>query len=305
MTKTLLRNWISGTSALLIAAAAVSAQAPTAYRAVTNWGALPSGAEWGEVPAAAVDARDTVLVFRRTDPPIFEFDRSGKLLKSWGQGLFVWPHGIRVDRGGNIWVTDGRASEGRGQQVFKFDRSGKLLMTLGTKGVSGDGPDTFNGPCDVAVAANGDIFVADGHVNARIVKFTKDGKFIKAWGKKGSAPGEMNVPHSLALDSQGRVLVTDRGNHRVQVFDADGNAVAQWTGFGTLPDGIFISADDTMYVADVAEGGAGITIASARDGTIREKVAGARPEGLAVDSHGTIYGGETTSGRSLKVFARP
>jgi len=290
-----------------LAASAVvvfSAQAPSAYRLVANWGALPAGTEWGEVPAAAIDAVDTVLVFRRTDPPVMEFDRSGKLLKAWGQGLFVWPHGIRVDRDGNVWVTDGRAAEGRGQQVFKFDRSGKLLMTLGTKGVAGAGPDTFNGPCDVAIATNGDIYVADGHVNSRIVKFTKDGKFVKAWGKRGTEPGDLNVPHSLALDSQGRVLVTDRGNRRVQVFDADGNFVAAWTHFGTSPDGIFISADDTMYVADVSMETGGITIASARDGKVREKITGARPEGLAVDSHGTIYAGETTSGRSLKVFAR-
>jgi DNA-binding beta-propeller fold protein YncE len=296
-----IRSFLAGALGL-VAVAALSAQSP--YHLVPHWGKLPAGMEWGEVPAAAVDAKDTVLVFRRSDPPIMEFDRSGTLLKSWGEGLFVWPHGIRVDRSGNIWVTDGRAQNGRGQQVFKFDRSGTLLLTLGTKGVSGEGPDTFNGPCDVAVAANGDIFVADGHGNGRIVKFAKDGTFIKAWGKRGSGPGEMNVPHSLALDSRGRVIVTDRGNHRLLVFDAEGTLVDQWAGFGTSPDGIFIAADDTMYVADVAEGGDGITIASAKDGKIREKIGGARPEGMAVDSHGTIYGGETTSGRDLKVFSR-
>ena len=296
---------VCGIVAAAAATAVLAAQGASPYRLVPNWGMLPAGTEWTEVPAAAVDTKDTILVFRRADVPIFEFDRAGKLVKQWGQGLFVWPHGIRVDRDGNVWVTDGRAQEGRGQQVFKFDRSGKLLMTLGTKGVAGDGPDTFNGPCDVAVARNGDIYVADGHVNSRIVKFDKTGKFIKAWGKRGSGPGELNVPHSLALDSQGRVLVTDRGNRRVQVFDADGNFVAAWTDFGTSPDGIFIAADDTMYVADVSMESGGIRIASARDGKVRETITGARPEGLAVDSHGTIYSGETTSGRSLKVFARP
>jgi DNA-binding beta-propeller fold protein YncE len=304
MMKLSLRRTIAVAGFALGGVAALSAQS-SGYHLVPRWAKLPAGMEWGEVSAAAVDAKDTVLVFRRSDPPIMEFDRSGGLLKSWGQGLFVWPHGIRVDRTGNIWVTDGRAQNGRGQQVFKFDRSGTLLMTLGTKGVAGEGPDRFNGPCDVAVAANGDIFVADGHVNARVVKFDKNGTFLKAWGKKGSGQGEMSVPHSLALDSRGRVIVTDRGNHRLQVFDAEGNFVDQWTGFGTMPDGIVITADDTMYVADVAEGGDGITIASAKDGKIREKISGGRPEGMAVDSHGTIYGGETTSGHDLKVFARP
>ncbi len=282
--------------------ATVIAQGP-AYHAVTGWGSLPAGMEWTEVPAAAVDKDDRILVLRRAEPPILEFDRAGKLLKQWGEGLFVWPHGIRVDRDGNVWVADGRAENGRGQQVFKFDRSGKLLMTLGTKGVDGETPSTFNGVCDVAIAANGDIFVADGHRNARIVKFKKDGTFVKAWGKKGTGPGELNVPHSLALDSQGRVIVTDRENHRLHVFDADGNVVAQWTGFGDRPDGIHIMADDTMYVADVGQPG-GVTIASAKDGHIIGKVTGMRPEGLAVDSRGTIYAGETTSGRQLRVFSK-
>jgi DNA-binding beta-propeller fold protein YncE len=290
----------------LLAGVSLLAQAPApapAYRPVESWGALETGAVWGEVPAVAVDASDNVLVLRRAEPPVLEFDRTGKPGRSWGQQLFVWPHGIRVDRDGFVWITDGRAADGRGQQVFKFDRAGTLLLTLGTRGVSGDGPDTFNGPCDVAVAGNGDIFVADGHVNARIVKFARDGTFIKAFGRKGTGDGELNVPHSLAIDSRGRVLVTDRGNHRVQVFDADGRYLAQWTGFGTMPDGIAIAADDTMYVADVGENG-GITIASARDGSVRGRIPGARPEGIAVDGHDTIYAGETTTGRTLKVFVR-
>src|SRR5262245_61751095 len=124
-----------GIAAALVAVTTLAAQTASTYKLVPNWGMLPAGTEWTEVSAAAVDAKDTILVFRRADVPIFEFDRTGKLLKQWGQGLFVWPHGIRVDRDGNVWVTDGRAENGRGQQVFKFDRGGKLLMTLGTKGV--------------------------------------------------------------------------------------------------------------------------------------------------------------------------
>jgi DNA-binding beta-propeller fold protein YncE len=299
------RRSIAVSFALALSIVPVSAQTPAAnYQAVTGWGTLPAGMEWTEVPAAAVDGSDRILVLRRAEPPVLEFDRTGKIVKQWGEGLFVWPHGIRVDRDDNVWITDGRAENGRGQQVFKFDRSGNLLMTLGTKGVAGETPATFDGVCDVAIAANGDIFVADGHRNARIVKFKKDGTFVKAWGRKGTGQGELNVPHSLALDSRGRVIVTDRENHRLQVFDADGNFVAAWTGFGDRPDGIHITADDTMYVADVGQPG-GVTIASAKDGHVIGKVTGARPEGLAVDSHGTIYAGETTSGRQLRVFAKP
>lgn len=294
------------TGLLSTVAALGSAQtAPAApHKEVVNWAKLPAGMEWGEVPATAVTKDDHILVLRRAEPPVLEFDRHGTLLKQWGQGMFVWTHGIRVDREGFIWITDGRAENGRGQQVFKFDRNGKVLLTLGTKGVGGVTDTTFDGPCDVDVDSKGNIYVADGHRNSRVVKFTKDGAFVKEWGSRGAAPGQLNVPHALAIDSRDRVLVTDRGNRRVQVFDADGNYVTSWTGFGTMPDGIAIGPDDTMYVADVGEGG-GVTIASARDGTIRSKISGTRAEGLSVDRRGTIYAGETTRGRTLRVFAKP
>ena len=145
---------------------------------------------WRSTPAA----RSTRFIApsRRSSSSI----AAGKILKMWGEKLFAWPHGIRIDRFGNLWITDGQARNGIGQQVFKYSPDGTLLMTLGTKGVRGEGPDTFGGPCDVAVAPNGDIFVADGHFNSRIVKFDKDGKFIKAWGKRGERPGEFNLPHT-------------------------------------------------------------------------------------------------------------
>ena len=196
------------------------------------------------------------------------------MLKTWGENMFVWPHGIRVDRDGFLWITDGRARNGIGQQVFKFTRDGQLLMTLGKKGVSGDGPDTFNSPTDVAVAPNGDIFVSDGHVNSRIVKFSKDGTFIKAWGKRGDGPGEFNVPHTIFFDSRGRLLVGDRSNRRIQIFDQDGTFLDQWTQFGS-PSGIFIAPDDTLYVVDYNDKMA-LFVGSAKDGSIRDaKRAGA------------------------------
>ena len=155
----------------------------------------------------AIDANGKIYAFHRAEPPIVEIDSAGKILKRWGEGMFVWPHGIRVDQDGFLWVTDGRARDGKGQQVFKMTPDGKVVMTLGTKGVAGDGPDAFNGVCDVAFGRNGDIFVADGHVNARIVKFTKDGKFIKSWGSKGTGHGQFDLPHAIVIDRRGRVLV--------------------------------------------------------------------------------------------------
>jgi sugar lactone lactonase YvrE len=266
------------------------------YKLVDGWGALPNGLTYGEVPGMTIDADGRVFAFHRSSPPVVEFDASGKILKMWGEGMFVWPHGIRVDRNGFLWITDGRGADGKGQQVFKFTRDGKLLMTLGTAGVSGDGPDTFNGPTDVAVAPNGDIFVSDGHVNSRIVKFSPDGKFIKAWGKKGSGPGEFNLPHTMFFDSQGRLFVGDRSNKRIQIFDQDGNFIDQWTQFGS-PSGIFIAPDDTLYVVDYNDR-KGVFVGSAKDGSIKYKFTEALAEGVAVDKAGNIYVGETVPGQT-------
>lgn len=267
------------------------------YRLVPGWGVLPNGAQWGEVPGMAIDASGRLFAFHRSEPPIVELDRAGTVLKTWGEKLFAWPHGIRVDRFGYLWITDGQARNGIGQQVFKYTTDGKLLMTLGTKGVRGEGPDTFGGPCDVAVAANGDIFVADGHFNSRIVKFDKDGKFIKAWGKKGDQPGEFNLPHTLVIDSRGRLLVGDRSNNRIQIFDQDGTFIDQWTQFGT-PSGIYISPDDTLYVVDYNVK-KGVFVGSAKDGSVKYKIDDAVAEGVAVDKDGNIYVGETVPGTTL------
>src|SRR5262249_36040040 len=158
-------------------------------------------------------------------PPIVKLEPSGKYVKSFGAGMFVQPHGIHVDRDNNVWVTDAQGRDGKGHVVVKFNQDGKVLLPLGKPGVPGDGNDAFNQPSDVITAPNGDIFVADGHggdSNARIVKFSKDGKFTKTWGRKGSGPGEFDTPHGLAMDTQGRLFVGDRSNNRVQIFDQDG-----------------------------------------------------------------------------------
>jgi sugar lactone lactonase YvrE len=273
------------------------AAASSSYRAVSGWGHLAPPLQWGEVPNVAIDRTGTVFVFTRTEPPVIELNAAGRVLKTWGQHMFVWPHGIRFDRDGNLWITDGRAADGNGQLVYKFSGDGsRVLMTLGTKGVSGDGPHEFNGVSDVAIAQNGDIFVADGHVNSRIVKFSRDGTFIKTWGKKGAGPGEFNLPHSIVFDSRGRLLVADRSNKRIQLFDQDGTFLEEWKQFGEA-SGLFILPDDTLYVTDWQEKKA-IFIGSAKDGSIRERIEGLTlAEGLAVDRDGSIYAAETLPGR--------
>jgi sugar lactone lactonase YvrE len=293
---------------------------PNPYRTVANWGQLPEGRTWGSTSAVDVDRAGNIWVAERcgantcagkTDAPILKFDPSGKLLTSFGAGMFVFPHGISVDPDGNVWITDGQGRDGKGQQVFKFSPDGKVLLTLGKAGVAGDGPDTFNQPSDVAIAPNGDIFVADGHggnTNARIVKFSKDGKFIKTWGKKGSAPGEFDVPHALAFDSRGRLFVGDRANNRIQIFDQDGNFLEQWTQFGR-PSGLFIDKNDILYVADSESSTMrhpgwkrGMRAGCANDGSVTAFIPDPEPdpdhsatsaaEGVVADAMGNIYGAE-------------
>jgi len=282
-------------AAVVFAAAGVGALAQTpaqtpTYRLVPGWAPAPAGAaSWGQVPGLTIDAAGRIIVFRREEPPIVELDSDGRVLKTWGGNTFAWPHGMRADRDGFLWITDGRARDGRGQQVFKYRRDGTLVMTLGRAGISGDGPDVFNGPCDVAVAENGDIFVADGHWNARIVKFSQDGRFIKAWGRKGSGPGEFDVPYTLVIDKRGRVLVGDRTNQRIQLFDQDGRLLDQWTHLGS-PRGMFIDPDDTLYVVDYNDR-KGSFVASAETGALRQKLDDAVAESVAVGRDGAIYVG--------------
>lgn len=293
---------------------------PQPYRTTRDWGQLPAGMKWPAVTAVEPAPDGSIYVVARCfnnsctdrqEPAILKYDAKGMLLKAWGEGMFNFPHGATVDRDGHLWVTDARGANGKGHQVFKFDPNGKVLMTLGKAGVSGSGPDLFDQPTDVVVAPSGDIFVTDSHrrgLNNRVVKFTKAGKFVKEWGKKGSGPGELSEPHTIAMDSRGRLLVGDRENNRIQIFDQEGRHLAEWRQFGR-PSGIYITKDDTIYVADSESGpdtGAnelmgikkGIRIGSARDGTVVAFIEDMEPttadhsgaEGVGVDANGNVYG---------------
>jgi hypothetical protein len=293
---------------------------PQPYKTTRDWGQLPPGVKWAAVTAVEPGPGGVIYVIHRcfanscagrTEAPILKYDASGKLLKAWGEGMFVFPHGATVDRDGNLWVTDARGDAGKGHQVFKFSPDGQVLMTLGKAGVSRSGPDLFDQPTDVVVAPGGDIFITDSHRNGknnRVVRLRKDGTFVREWGKKGSGSGEISEPHTIALDSRGRVFVGDRENNRIQIFDQDGKFIAEWRQFGR-PSGITITSDDSIYVTDSESGpdtGAhelpgikkGIRIGSARDGSVRTFIedmestvadhSGA--EGLGVDPQGNVYG---------------
>ena len=314
-------------------------QLPNPYRLVENWPVLPTnmnGGQWGELIRADIDPKGNIWVFHRcfntepagaatcvgrTEPPIVEFDPSGKFLGELGRGMFAFPHGFTVDGRGNVWASDANASETvlglsakdsdgvtRGHQVFKLSPSGKVLMTLGKRGIAGKSPDTFDQPSGIAVARNGDIFVTDGHgKNDRVLKFSKDGQFIKTWGCHGVGPGQFDQPHDISIGgSQGHIFIADRSNSRVQIFDQDGNFIAAWKQFGR-PSAVYVGKDDTLYVSDSQSNSTvnpgytrGITIGSAKDGSIRAfipdpdlaqadatRISGA--SGIVADAKGTIY----------------
>jgi sugar lactone lactonase YvrE len=338
---------------------------PNPYRTIEHYLKMPARRAWGSTSGVGID-RDgkSIWVAERCGAnsclgsaldPILKFDPSGNLVKSFGAGTMAFPHGLTVDRDGNIWVTDGqdnRPRRGRGDppdaplppdppsvfghQVYKYSPDGALLMTLGKKG-GGRGSEYFYQPNAIAIARNGDIFVCEGHSDAedapaRVLKFDKTGKFIKAWGKRGNGPGEFIQPHALAFDSKGRLFVGDRSNNRIQIFDQDGTYITEWTQF-SRPSGIAIDDKDKIYVADSESGGVnpphgnwtrGIRIGSARDGALRWLIPDPWPtcakdqrpspdapcanntsaaEGVAVDKAGNIYGAEVGP-RAVKKYVK-
>lgn len=293
--------------AAALAPAAQAQESDRSYRMTDDWAQLPEGVVWGQIISVEVDEPGNVYAFHRcssdtcidrTEPPLLKFDPSGNLLMTWGEELLVWPHGFHLDGEGNIWLTDGASHEGRGNQVFKLSPDGEVLMTIGTAGATGDGPYTFDGVADVFVAGGGSIFVADGHNNNRIVKYSPEGEYLLEWGRAGAGPGEFDTPHALAMDSRGRLFVADRGNLRVQVFDQQGNFLDEWKQFGR-PSGVTITAADTIYVA--SQNGenselnpgyeTGIYVGDARDGSVTGFIGGIDTENAAEGPDGIVYSG--------------
>jgi hypothetical protein len=336
---------------------------PNPYRLVEGWPTLPesmNGGHFGEVIRVHVHGDGNIWVFHRcfntvppgiatclgrgpANPPILEFDPAGNLLKALGADMFANPHGFTVDHDGNLWVSDvndketilgmpARNGAGQllGQEVLKLDQNGKVLMTLGKMGVGGPGTDTFDRPTGVGVAANGDIFVSDGHGgnasnNGRVMKFSKDGRFIKTWGHKGSAPGDFDDPHDMFVGgSLGRIYVADRLNSRIQVFDQDGNFIVAWQQFGQ-PSSVFVGPDDKLYVGAAFRDEAtrrnatsrvqpgevrGIMVGNAIDGSLLAFIpdpsdlstvgAGTSASGIAADAMGNVYAADVGAHRVRK-----
>jgi DNA-binding beta-propeller fold protein YncE len=331
------------------AQAAPTNSAPNPYETIADWAKMPEGRTWGSTSAVDVDKDGkSIWVAERCGAnscagsnldPILHFDENGKLIKSFGKGMFIFPHGIFVDRDGNIWVTDGQGNQdprGRGRggdtpappppaekighQVYKFSPDGKVLLTLGTAG-GGKEPDYFFQPNDVIVAPNGDIIVAEGHggENSRLLRFDKTGKLIKSFGKKGAGMGEFNQPHALAYDSRGRLFVGDRSNNRILIYDDSFKQLDEWKQF-SRPSGIYIDKNDVIYVADSESGSVdrtrtdwkrGIRVGSAKTGAITAFIpdpaenppSTSAAEGVAVDAAGHIYGAEVGP-KALKRYVK-
>ena len=314
---------------------------------IANWGELPEGREWGSTAGVDIDPHDGhVWAYERcgagsfgggvpvncdSNPvdPIFKFDRNtGEVLANFGGGVMVTPHGIHVDAEGNVWVTDfvGNQEGTKGHQVHKFSPDGELLMSLGTPGQPGSGPNQFNQPNDVVTGPDGSIYVADGHggqgmttnraieegreagATGRILKFAPDGTFVKEWGRIGTLHGEFRTPHALAFDSQGRLFVADRGNHRIEIFDQDGNYLDSLYSYGRI-SGIFITEDDMLYAIDSESSPTshpnwvnGVRIGHVSEDRITGYIPpfeaetrpyqGAAGEGVAVDADGNVFAAE-------------
>ena len=327
--------------------------APNPYRTIENWATLPNGLSWGSSSAVAIDKDGTSIwvaercgansCLNSSRPTVFKFDTTGKALLSFGAGMMIFPHGIQVDPDGNIWVTDGQDNLPRrargaapdaappvapakiiGHQIFKFSPKGELLMTLGQAG-GARGDKFFYQPNNMLFLPNGDFYVVEGHAstdsaNARLMKFDKTGKLLKTWGNlKGSGAGEFDQPHTLAMDSQGRLFVGDRSNNRILIYDKNMTLVDTWLQF-SRPSGIFIDKHDTIYVGDSESGSVnlphgawmrGIRVGAVRDGKVvafipdtnSKATNTSSAEGITVDARGVLYGAEVGQ-KDVKKYVR-
>lgn len=285
-------------------AAELQSGPPLDYRVVPGWAQLPKGWNFGECSGVDVDKDDNVWVFNRGAHPVIQFDKDGKMLQAWTEVPVKASHGIRVDPEGNIWTVDVEA-----HRLLKFTPAGQILMMIGAvggaAGKDNDVKDQFNRPTDIAFGSNGDLFVSDGYVNSRVVKFSKDGEYVKHWGKKGTGDGEFNLVHDVALDARGRLYVADRNNNRIQIFNQNGAFLGKWTNVGQPWGLYYVKRENALYMCD----GLNDRIVKLNlDGQVlgvlgtHGKIAGKLdfPHNLAVDSTGAIYVAEIKNWRVQK-----
>jgi len=257
---------------------------------------FPSSAKIDAVSAVAVDKEDRVYVLQRGEPQVLSFDKDGKFVHGWGQGLYKVPHGLAIDADGNVWTTDNG-----NHSLRKFSNKGELLQTLGTVGMPGNGKDAFRSPDDIVFNSKREMFIADAG-NGRIVKLSREGKFLAEWGSKGKGESQFAAAHGLAIDERDRIYVADRGNNRVQVFEPDGKFVAAWTGFGN-PFGLLVVGKELL----VSDGDVHRISHLDRDGKIT--AVWGTPETLllphlmSINSRGTLYVAEVNSKR-VQMFDR-
>lgn len=217
------------------------ANAAVTYEVDAKWPQKPSHVKWGHVPGIAVDRKDQVWVFTRAEPPVQVYEASGKFVRSWGSDVIKTAHHLKIDRDGNIWVADiGH------HVVMQFSPEGKLLKTLGTRGKAGCDETHLDQPTDMAITPSGDVFVSDGYGNNRVVHFDRNGRFVKAWGKLGTRPGDFSLPHAIAL-VKGKLYVADRNNVRVQVFDQSGKLLDVWDNL-MVPWGFWITPKEELWI---------------------------------------------------------
>ncbi len=287
---------------------AAVAQAVYSYQQVEGWAQLPAGTTWQDMMAVDTDSKGNIYALQRTPFKVMVFNAKGRFLRSWGEELKLpRVHGLRIDRQDNVWITDRKY-----HQVLKFTRDGTPLMALGTKEVAGDNDSTtaLNGPADVAFAPNGDIFVADGEgPNTRIVKFAKDGSFLKYWGTKGSGSGQLLIPHGIVMDARGRLLVANRGNKRVEIFDQNGAVLGQIANITSqngivTPYGLDLARDGTLYITDGTKGSESLTVLDMRNDKVLANIPHLNGSHmLAVDRRGAVYVAEVR-GLHLRKFVR-
>ncbi len=310
---------ISAISAAVLAAGALSTGGTAAqtvppaldYVAVEDPFKLPDGMTMGSTSGIAINSRGHIFVLHRGPNPLMEFDPDGKFVRGMGEGFFDRPHGLRIDAQDNIWTTDVRS-----HVVYKISPQGRVLLVLGVRDTPGEMHSyghlpLFNEPNDVAFGRAGEIYVVQGHGRGepKVLKFDKDGNFIRAWGKKGKGPGEFDIAHSVAVDGQGRVHVADRNNQRIQVFDADGGFIRESRHPGT-PCGLFIAPDQHLWLA---HGHAGRLMKLDLDGNVlgvtgsQGKAPGQFGEAhfLAVSAKGDVYVADTLNWRVQKFVRKP